>query len=439
MRFVFSILLCCAFLPSAYSQTESYEPMERLTLQDAILRALEHNYDIRASDITAREATANNTAGNTGLLPDVNGTAGVTAGSSNAKIEFADGRTQEANNAASLSYNAGITANYTLFAFGRAWLIKKQLGINEELSKVQLREQMQATVSQTIQTYARVVWQAQQQVAIDTGLALAQTRMMLSRVKYETGVSAKVDFLQARVDYNSRQSDSLQQIANLNAAFADLNLLMGADPYKTYDVDDSLVLNAGLTPSDPERLRSINLSIEAARRNLEMAQLQTKISRTYLYPSLSANAGYNFSKTKSQTGTFTFNQNYGPTAGLGLNVPIFRGGNLRRQTKIASLEELRQELLVERQSTDVGRQYRQAWENYQMSVNGYRLEQENIGYAKENLDIQKARFRVGIATTLETREAENSYIQSLIRLYTAAYNLKVNETIVQELESDLVK
>jgi outer membrane protein TolC len=204
-------------------------------------------------------------------------------------------------------------------------------------------------------------------------------------------------------------------------------------------VDDSLVLNAGLTPSDPERLRSINLSIEAARRNLEMAQLQTKISRTYMYPSLSANAGYNFSKTKSQTGTFTFNQNYGPTAGLGLNVPIFRGGNLRRQTKIASLEELRQELLVERQSTDVGRQYRQAWENYQMSVNGYRLEQENIGYAKENLDIQKARFRVGIATTLETREAENSYIQSLIRLYTAAYNLKVNETIVQELESDLVK
>ena len=146
-----------------------------------------------------------------------------------------------------------------------------------------------------------------------------------------------------------------------------------------------------------------------------------------------------FNKSKSQSGTFTFNQNYGPTAGLGLNVPIFQGGNLRRQTKIASLEELRQELVLERQSTDVGRQYRQAWENYQMSVNAYRLEQENIGYARENLDIQKARFRVGIATTLETREAENSYIQALIRLYTAAYNLKVNETIVQELESDLVR
>jgi outer membrane protein TolC len=413
--------------------------LERLTLQDAILRTLENNYDIRISDITAQEATANNTAGNAGLLPDINGTGGITVGSSNAKIEFADGRSQEANNAASLSYNAGITANYTLFAFGRAWLIKKQLGINEALSKVQLREQMQLTVSQTIQTYARVVWQAQQQVAIDTGLALAQTRMMLSRLKYETGVSAKVDFLQARVDYNSRQSDSLQQIANLNAAFADLNLLMGADPYKTYDVDDSLVLNTGLIPSDPERLRSTNLSIKAARRSLEMAQLQTKISRTYLFPTLSANAGYNFNKSKSQSGTFTFNQNYGPTAGLGLNVPIFQGGNLRRQTKIASLEELRQELVLEKQSTDVGRQYRQAWENYQMSVNAYRLEQENIGYARENLDIQKARFRVGIATTLETREAENSYIQALIRLYTAAYNLKVNETIVQELESDLVR
>jgi outer membrane protein TolC len=55
------------------------------------------------------------------------------------------------------------------------------------------------------------------------------------------------------------------------------------------------------------------------------------------------------------------------------------------------------------------------------------------------MDIQKARFRVGIATTLETREAENSYVQALVRLYTAAYNLKVNETIVLQLEGTLVK
>lgn len=412
---------------------------ERLTLQDAITRALEHNFDIRVADVTAQQAAANNTLGNAGLLPNINGSAGLNTGLSNTHIEFADGRVQEVSNAGTLSYNAAVTLNYTVFAAGRAWLIKKQLGANEQLALVQMRNQIQTTVSQTVQAYARVVWQQQQGVAIDTGLALAQVRMMLSRVKFETGASAKVDFLQARVDYNARQSDSLQQIANLHASFADLNLLMGADPYKTYIVDDSLELNPSLSPSDPDRLRNINLSIEAARRSVDVASLDERISRTYLFPTLGVSGAYNYSKSKSQSGTFLFNQGYGPTGALNLNVPIFQGGNLRRQVKVASLETMRQEILLERQSTDVGRQYRSAWSSYEMSVAAYRLEQENINYARENLDIQKARFRVGIATTLETREAESSYVQALIRLYTAAYNLKVNETRVLELESALAK
>lgn len=412
---------------------------DRLTLQDAITRALEHNYDIRVANVSAQQAAANNTAGNAGLLPDINGTAGVNAGSSNTRIEFADGRVQEVNNAQTISYNAGVTANYTVFAAGRAWLIKKQLNANEQLAQVLIREQMQRTISQVIQTYANAVWQQQQSIAIDTGLALAQARMILSRVKFETGASAKTDFLQARVDYNARQSDSLAQIAALNTAVADLNMLMGEDPYKSWTVDDSLALNTSLVPSDPERLRDRNLSINLARKNVEIANLDERISRSFLFPSLGLNAGYGYNRSQSQSGFALFNQSFGPTGGLSLNVPIFQGGNLRRQVKVAGLEALRQEILLEKQNTEVGRQYRSAWKEYEMSVAAYRLEQENINYAKENLDIQKARFRVGIATTLETREAENSYVQALIRLYTAAYNLKVNETRVLELESRLAR
>lgn len=424
------LILLCFFSCAAVAQ-------ERLTMEDAIKLALEHNYDIRVAGVVAQQADANNTIGNAGLLPNVNGVSGVNIGSSNTRIEFADGRVQQVSGARTLSYNAGVLVDYTVFAAGRAWLIRKQLGANEELALVQVKEQIQNTISQTIQTYARAVWQQQQGVAIDTGLVLAQVRMMLSQVKFETGISAKVDFLQARVDYNARQSDSLQQIALVNAAFADLNFLMGQDPYKTYDLDDSLEVNVALTPSDPERLRTQNLSIDLARRNVEIANLDTRIARTALFPTLGVTGGYNYNRTQSQSGFALFNQSSGPTGGLTMNVPIFQGGNIRRQVRVASLESMRQEILLERQNTEVNRQYRTAWKDYEMSVAGFNLEQENINYAKENLDIQKARFRVGIATTLETREAENSYVQALIRYYTAVYNLKVNETRVLQLESAL--
>ena len=428
---ILTILLCVGVF-NANAQ-------ERLSLQDAIARAMEHNFDIRIADVTAQQAEANNTLGNAGLLPNLNGTGGVNVGSSNTHIEFADGRVQEVNNAATFSYNGAVTASYTIFAAGRAWLIKKQLSANEQLAQVQVREQMQVVVSQVIQAYARVVWQQQQTVAIDTALALAQVRMILSQVKFETGASAKVDYLQARVDYNARQSDSLSQIASLNTAFADLNFLMGDDPYKTYNVDDSLPLDVSLQPKDRERLKDLNLSIDIARRSAEVSKLDARIARTYMFPSVGASAGYNYNYSKSQAGFALFNRSSGPTGGLNLNVPIFQGGNLRRQTKVATLQAFRDELLYERQNTEIGRQYRSAWKNYEMSVAAYDLEQENIRYAKENLDIQKARFRVGIATTLETREAENSYVLALTRLNTAAYNLKVNETRVLELESALVR
>lgn len=412
---------------------------QRLTIADAIARTLEHNFDVRVADIALQQANANNTLGNAGLLPSINGTAELNAGSTNTRIEFADGRQQTVTNAGTFSYNAGISAGYTVFAAGRGWLIRRQLGLNEEFNEALLRDQVQRSVSQTIQTYARAVWQQQQGVAIDSALALAQTRMVLSRLKFETGASAKVDYLQARVDYNSRQSDSLQQLALLNAAFADLNTLMGEDPFTTYLLDDSLALNISLSPVQPNLLRESNLSILAARKNAEITKLDERIARTALFPSLGLNAGYNYSRSQSQAGVALFNQGFGPTGGATLNVPIFQGGNIRRQVKVASLETLRQEILVERQNTEIGRQYRTAWKDYESSISAYRLEQENIGYARENLDIQKARFRVGIATTLETREAEISYVQALIRLYTAAYNLKLNETRVLELESSLVK
>lgn len=121
-----------------------------------------------------------------------------------------------------------------------------------------------------------------------------------------------------------------------------------------------------------------------------------------------------------------------------MNIPIFQGGNGRRLLKTATLATFRQQLNYDRQQTEIGRQYRQAWLDYQMSAIAYTLESQNIELAHENLEIQKARFRIGVANTLEMREAENSYVEALMRLYTAAYQLKIQETRVLELDNRLV-
>lgn len=412
---------------------------QRLSLSDAIAKALEYNFDIRIAKTALQQAERNNTLGNAGFSPNVNATAGVTTGSANTRIEFADGRVQEVANAASVGYNGAVSLGWTLFDGGRMFLNKKLLNTQEAVANAQLKERVQAIVSQTVQAYAAAVFQKQQGVAIDTALVLAKTRMILSQVKYETGASAKVDFLQARVDYNTRQSDSLTLEAQHISSLATLNALMGEEADKLYVLDDELQMNTALQPTDKDRLKDLSPSLQIARQNAEASELSAKIAKAFMLPTLSVNGAYSYNRTQSQAGFSLFNQSYGPTGGANLTMPLFQGGNLRRQAKIASLQAMRMQLTYDWQNTELSRQYRTAWGNYEMALAAYKLEQENIGYAKENLDIQKARFRVGVANTLETREAENSFVQALQRLFTAAYNLKVSETRVLELEGNLVK
>jgi outer membrane protein len=412
---------------------------ERLTLQEAIARTLAHNFDIRIASLAEQQAARNNTYGNAGFSPYVFLNASATKTWSNTHSELTNGTTQRNPNAQSVNYNPNISVSWTIFDGGKMFLMKTQLDELEHMSELQLRVQMQTMVSRTIQMYAQVVWKQKQLRAIDTAIVLAKLRMDISRLKYETGASAKVDYLQARVDYNARQADSLTFTADLVSVTDSLGVLMGADDDRRYITDDSLELNTNLEPVDKEKLAAANLNLGLFRYNARVSHLNEDIAKTYFLPTLSFNGGYSFSRSTSATGFTSYNQSYGPSGTLTLSLPVFEGGNLRRQAKVASLQAMRDDLLYDKQNTVLGRQYRTAWRNYQVAVAAYKLEHENIQYARENLFIQQARFRVGIATTLESRQAENDYITALVRLYTAAYNLKVNETVVLELENKLVR
>ena len=424
-------LTFCSLIQTARSQ-------QLLTLDEAIRRAIAHNYDVRVADVSAQIAAANNTPGNAGLLPTLNGTASVSAQSSNSLLRSNDGTEVNRTGALTETYSTGLAANYTVFAGGRAYLVKQQLSKLEEIGSTSYKSQLQTTVSQTIQTYAQAVLNQQQLVATDTAISLAFSRMELSRNKFEIGTSAKVDYLQGQVDYNAAKALRLNQEIALALSRANLNALMGEPSERDYRVEDSLALDLALVPIDSSVLFANNLSIETARRTAELSRIQARTARTLRMPTVNATAGYGYNYTTSQASSFALNRGFGPNGGANLTLPIFQGGNIRRQLRVAELQAQSNELSLARQETLVSSQYRSAWESYDAARKDYALEQESIRAARENLDIQKARFRVGLATSLEIEVAENSYVQTLARLYNASYNVKVNETRVLELESRLV-
>jgi len=356
----------------------------------------------------------------------------------NTRLVRSEGTVTESDAANTLSYTAAVNATYTVFAGGRAYLLRNQLGRREAFADAQLRLQIESTISAVIQAYAGAVNDQRQAIAIDTAISLARARMDLSKAKFDIGTSAKVDYLQGRVDYNAARSQRLALDAAHAASLATLNELMGQDAETSYLVEDSLAINLILTPADSSLLMSRSLVLEAQRINSDIARLDRRIARTYAYPNLGLSIGYGYSRTQSDASLTQSNRGFGPNAGLGLSIPVYQGGNARRLYKLASLNEMSAELQLYRQERAISRQYRSAWAAYRSAVDAYALEAENRGYARENLDIQQARFRVGVANSIELREAENSYTATLARYFLAAFNAKVAETKVLEIEARLV-
>ncbi len=415
------------------------QAQERLTLQEAIAKTLTHNFDISIADLAAQQAKRNNTLGNAGFSPYILLDVSATQSRSNVRSDLANGSSQNNPNAKNTNYSPGVTVNWTIFDGGKMFLMKKELGKLEELGQLQLKVQMQTMVSRTIQVYAQLLWRRKQLATAGTAIALAKTRMEISDAKYKTGASAKTDYLQARVDYNARRTDSLGFVADLTNTSDSLSVLMGENEDNVYITDDSLDINARLEPVDKDLLKDLNLSLSTFRYNADISRLNEQIAKTYFLPSLSFNGRYGYSRTTNATGFSLFTQSYGPSGTISLTMPLFEGGNVRRQARVASLQAMKDNLLYEKQNTVLGRRYHTAWRNYELAVAVYNLAYENISYAKENLDVQQARFRYGVGTTLESRQAENDYVIALQTLYTAAYNLKVNETIVLEMGNQLVK
>jgi outer membrane protein TolC len=67
------------------------------------------------------------------------------------------------------------------------------------------------------------------------------------------------------------------------------------------------------------------------------------------------------------------------------------------------------------------------------------LEEESVDLARENVMVALERFRQGVSTTLELKEAQQSLELAAYRLIQARYNTKVSETELMRLKGTLLK
>ncbi|HPZ88646.1 MAG TPA: TolC family protein, partial [Flavihumibacter sp.] len=105
----------------------------------------------------------------------------------------------------------------------------------------------------------------------------------------------------------------------------------------------------------------------------------------------------------------------------------------------ARLDILYQKISFDNQRTLLDVQVNNTFKNYELQKRYLTLEEDNIKLARENVFIALERFKQGVSTYIELREAQLSLNDAYNRLIAARYNAKLAETELMRLKGDLVK
>ena len=420
-----------------------------LSLQDAISIALENNYDIRLAESDSALLALDYSYRNAVYLPRINANLGTTWTNNNQQQEFSDG-TDRKGDVVTNNINASVTLNWTLFDGLRMFALRDKAEQFAKLGQLEVKNQVVNTIAEIINTYYIIVRQKQQLIAIEEQMSINQTRVDLSKRKLDIGLGTKQEYLQSQIDLNEQKSAKLHQETYIRELKVRLNQRMNPtlegqqDMTSDYDVTDSIPINFQLTLEEIQNNFEQNSPLlQINRKNIDIAGISIKEIKAERYPVVQFNSAYNFSLTNNDVALNPFlplsNQNRGFNYGFSAAIPILNYRNTDRLVKQAELNYGYQQLYYASEVSRLNLNVINAYDTYVLQKSALALEEENILLAKENVNMTLETYRLGTATFIQLREAEQSLEDAYDRLIAARYNAKVAETELLRLKGELVK
>ena len=417
-----------------------------LSLQEAIAEALQHNYGILISRQDERIAQNNVTRGNAGQLPRLTGNLTRTFSNNNINQRFGGGDPRIVNGATSNAFNTNVTLGWTIFdGFGMFISYDRLQRLRQQQLQI-TRATVEETMENVANAYYDVVRQGGKITSLEEALRIGQARINLTRARVDVGVSAKVEVLTARVDYNADRSQLLQQQQALTAAKITLNTLLGRPPRTDFAPSDSLTVTRDLREETiTAGIKANNPRLAQAKLGLDVAAYDRRVVRASRFPQIGLISGYGLTRNINNAAfagtvlTTSTNQVRGLNYGITASVPIFDGFNLRRQEQNARVVEEQSRLRLDQTGLQLDADAATAFAQYQNYLQLLDLEETNIQLARQNVDIALERYRLGLLTPLALREALRNELDAATRLLDIRYAAKQAELALRRLSGELVR
>ena len=421
------IATCLALSAQAQVDTLSHPSV---TLHDCLVRGLESNYGIRMVKNRQQVSDNNATIANAGMLPTVDLSASY---SGNLHTTRSTSRTTELatteRNALDGTLDAGIDLNWTVFDGFSIWANYKQLKLLKEQGEIQTRLAIEDYVAKLTAEYYNYI---QEKIRLENfryAMSLSRERMRIVEVRYHIGNFSRLDYLQAKVDFNADSAQYMKQREVLNSTRIKLNEMMAVEDVTAFIAirDTAIDVNPDLQYETLwQSTLSTNSSLLLAEKQTDVSKADYKRVMSRDYPYVRLKAGYCYTMNRYELSSIRQRDNWGLNAGVTVGFNLFDGKrrmqkrNARLAIEYAELERDELQLALKADLNDLWQAYRNNWQVLLM-------ERQNLGSAVENYEYANLRYMKGDLSGFEMREAQQSLLDAEERLLVAEYDTKMCE------------
>lgn len=412
------------------------------TLKSCLEQGLQNNYSLRITRNEEQVSKNNATWGNAGYLPTLDLSAGYkgTLDNTDTKVR-ATGETLSENGVFDQAVNAGINLNWTIFDGFNITANYQKLKELERQGETNTRIAVEDLIANIAAEYYNYVQQKIRLKNFRYAVSLSKERMRIVEERYHIGSFSRLDYQQAKVDFNADSAQYMKQQELLHTSRIQLNELMANE-----DVDQPIVIEDSLinvyARLNFEELWNATLQTNAsllkAEQNNTLARLDYKKVSSRDYPYVRMNGGYGYTLNKYDISANSRRSNLGLNFGVTVGFNLF-DGNRKRERRNARIAIQNARLEREQLEQALRADLSNLWQAYQNNLQMLNLERQNLVAAKENHEIAMERYMLGNLSGIEMREAQKSLLDAEERILSAEYDTKLCEISLLQISGKVTR
>ena len=399
------------------------------TLDECINYALEHNLDIRKSQLARQQAEYQWKTSQNAWLPTLNANAGEYLGFGQSPSYTG---VYVSDNSSSASFGASLSV--PLFQGLNLYNTAKADALNLQATEMDQKAAQLNLKLNVMAFYMQVLYGKEQVEIARRQTELSAEQLQKTQQLFESGRIAEADVYESKAQLASDQANLTQAETDLALSLLTLTQALEIEDSEGFEISEPEAFFASQnqeldTPQSTITLALMNQpSMEAARLRLQKSHYDLKVAKSAWYPSLDFYAGYSnglyhyFGDSYPNTPIDEqLKRNSRAQLGFSLNIPIFNGMKTKYRVKMTELSIADQQLDLENTEKTLRKEIQQAYGNAKAAQQKMAAMENSLEASRVAYEYAKAGFEMGKKTLLELNESKTRYHKAESDLLQARY------------------